>query len=77
MTSTIGTPDRDSAIYQQAVKAFHEAWDAATQKIRQCRGLEPLGNVSGRASMPWPFPEPGTEQFEIAVYVGKREARRG
>ena len=74
---TIGTPDRSSEIYQQAVRAFHEAFDAATQMMRrQMRGLEPVGDVAARASMPWPFPEPGSEQYEVAVFVGKKGAGR-
>lgn len=75
MKSQIGTPDRSSEIYQQAVRAFHEAFDAATQKMRrQVRGLEPADNITARA--PWPLPEPGGHEFEIVIYGGKKGGGR-
>lgn len=76
MVSQIGTPDRDSKVYQQAVRAFHEAFDAATQKMRrQLRGLEPVDDISTRASLSWPLPEPGGHEFEISIYLGKKGGR--
>lgn len=69
----IGAKDRSSPVYQQAVAAFHAAWDEVTQQMRrQVHAGEPIGDLGARAAMPWPLPELGAAPFEIAVYVGPK-----
>lgn len=63
-------PDRNSEVYQQAVAAFHRAWDATVEVMRrQKAGLEPPASLMTTMAMPWPLPEFGAEPYTVAVTI--------
>jgi hypothetical protein len=63
-------PDRDSAVYQQAVAAFHRAWDTTVEVMRlQKAGLAPVESLMTTMALPWPLPEFGTEPYTVAVTI--------